>query len=92
MKKQLIIALLSIILCSIKYEANAQLPFGVNLAGAEFGTNFPGTYNVDYTYPTTVQLDYYQANGLNLIRLPIKWERIQAGLNGNLNEAELGRI
>ena len=92
MKKHLLIALLSIILCSIKYEANAQLPFGVNLAGAEFGTNFPGTYNVDYTYPTSVQLDYYQANGLNLIRLPIKWERIQPVLNGNLNEAELGRI
>jgi endoglucanase len=92
MKKQLLIALLSIILFSLTKEVDAQIPFGVNLAGADFGTNFPGTYNVDYTYPTSVELDYYHDKGLNLIRLPIKWERIQPILNGNLNESELLRI
>jgi endoglucanase len=92
MKKQLTIALLSIILFSIKNEVYSQTPFGVNLAGADFGSNFPGTYNVDYTYPTSVELDYYHAKGLNLIRLPIKWERIQPILNGNLSDAELLRI
>ncbi len=92
MKKQLIITLLSIILFSIKNEADAQTPFGVNLAGADFGTNFPGTNNVDYTYPTSIELDYYHTKGLNLIRLPIKWERIQPVLNGNINESELLRI
>lgn len=92
MKKKLTIALLSIILFSIKNDVYSQTPFGVNLAGADFGSNFPGTYNVDYTYPTSVELDYYHAKGLNLIRLPIKWERIQPILNGNLSDAELVRI
>ncbi|MDA0783859.1 MAG: cellulase family glycosylhydrolase [Bacteroidetes bacterium] len=92
MKKNLTIVLLSIIFFSIKNEVYSQTPFGVNLAGAEFGSNFPGTYNVDYTYPTSAELDYYQAKGLNLIRLPIKWERIQPVLNGNLSNSELLRI
>ena len=39
----------------------AQSPFGVNLAGAEFGSNMPGTFNSDYTYPTASELDYYQS-------------------------------
>ncbi|HAT81152.1 MAG TPA: glycosyl hydrolase family 5 [Flavobacterium sp.] len=92
MKKNLTIALLSIIFFSIKNDVYSQTPFGVNLAGAEFGSNFPGTYNIDYTYPTSSELDYYHAKGLNLIRLPIKWERIQPILNGNLSAPELLRI
>lgn len=68
-------------------------PFGVNLAGAEFGSpNFPGTFDTDYTYPTVEELDYYKSKGLNLIRMPFSWERIQPVLNGNLDEIELNRI
>ncbi len=70
----------------------SQTLFGINLAGAEFGSNLPGTYNVDYTYPTSAELDYYKSKGLDLVRLPFKWERIQPILNGNLNVSELKRI
>jgi endoglucanase len=43
--------------------------FGVNLAGAEFGSVL-GTYRVGYTYyPTTSELDYYASKGVSLIRL-----------------------
>jgi endoglucanase len=70
----------------------AQSPFGVNLAGAEFGSNMPGTFNSDYTYPTASELDYYQSKNLNLIRLPFRWERIQPILNGNLDSNELMRL
>lgn len=70
----------------------AQTPFGVNLAGAEFGSNMPGTFNSDYTYPTANELDYYQSKNLNLIRLPFRWERIQPILNGSLDSNELMRI
>ncbi|MGI9553115.1 MAG: glycoside hydrolase family 5 protein [Aurantibacter sp.] len=71
----------------------ALKPFGVNLAGAEFGSpNFPGTYDTDYIYPNTEELDYYKSKGLNLIRMPFSWERIQPILNGNLDEVELNRI
>ena len=59
---------------------NAALPaspqmFGVNLAGAEFsGTAFWQTNPAVW--------DYYQAKGLTLIRMPVKWERIQPALFG----------
>jgi len=67
-------------------------PFGVNLAGAEFGVNMPGTFNTDYTYPTVAELDYFKSKGLNLVRLPFKWERIQRSLKGPLDNAELTRV
>lgn len=67
--------------------------FGVNLAGAEFGSPFfPGTYNTHYIYPNAAELDYYKSKGLNLIRLPFSWERIQPVLSGALDETELNRI
>ena len=31
---------------------------GVNLAGAEFGTNVPGVFGTDYIYPTHAEIDY----------------------------------
>lgn len=66
---------------------------GVNLAGAEFGPHkLPGTYGIDYTYPSASQLDYYQAKGVKLIRLPFRWERLQHCLYCPLDTAELGRI
>ncbi len=72
---------------------NAQLPFGVNLAGAEFAEeNMPGVYNQQYTYPNAEELDYYKSKGLKLIRLPFRWERLQFSFQGDLDAAELGRI
>lgn len=65
---------------------------GVNLAGAEFGSNLPGIYGVDYTMPTTTELDYFHAKGLNLIRLPLKWERLQNAVNGPLSSNDIGLL
>lgn len=64
---------------------------GVNQAGAEFGS-VGQAYNVQYTYPTKAEIDYDAAKGLNVIRLPILWERIQPKLNGGLDPAERGRL
>ncbi|MBT5731452.1 MAG: cellulase family glycosylhydrolase, partial [Lentimicrobiaceae bacterium] len=90
MKKQsFLLVILTVMMSGI---LSSQVPFGVNLAGAEFGTNMPGTYNIDYTYPTSSELDYYKSKGLDLVRLPIRWERIQESLNGNINSAELLRL
>lgn len=90
MKKQsFLLVILTVMISGI---LSSQVPFGVNLAGAEFGTNMPGTYNIDYTYPTSSELDYYKSKGLDLVRLPIRWERIQESLNGNINSAELLRL
>jgi endoglucanase len=64
----------------------------VNLSGAELGTALPGTYGTDYTYPTAAELDYFKSKGLILIRLPVKWERLQHALNGPLDTAEAARV
>lgn len=71
---------------------NPPQPFGLNLAGADFGKNFPGVYNKDYTYPTAANLDYVKSKGFRLIRLPFKWDRIQHQLYGELEKEELERL
>lgn len=66
-------------------------PFGVNLAGGEFG-QLPGVYGTHYIYPNTGELDYYNSKGLKLIRLPFKWERLQPVMNAALDATELSRV
>ena len=64
---------------------------GVDLSGAEFAPqNDPGTYNVDYTYPTHPEIDYYASRGMTVIRLPFLMDRMQATANGPLNQAQFG--
>ncbi|RYY40310.1 MAG: glycoside hydrolase family 5 protein, partial [Sphingomonadales bacterium] len=64
---------------------------GVNLSGAEFGA-VGGRYGYDYIYPGADQIQYYADRGVELIRLPVKWERLQPSANGALDPAELGRL
>jgi len=66
-------------------------PFGVNLAGGEFGSS-TAAYGTGYIYPNTGELDYYKSKGLKLIRLPFKWERLQPVMNAALDATELGRV
>lgn len=66
---------------------------GVSLAGAEFGEgNLPGTYGVDYVYPANESVGYYKAKGMNLVRVPFRWERLQPQLNQDFDATELGRL
>lgn len=66
---------------------------GVNLAGAEFGEgSLPGTYGVEYTYPTDAEIDYFVASGMTVFRIPFRWERLQRSLMGDLDATELGRL
>jgi endoglucanase len=65
---------------------------GVNLAGAEFGAAVPGVYDKDYTYPTTSEIDYFVARGMNVFRIGFLWERMQPTLNGDLDTAEVARL
>lgn len=74
-----------------------QLPFdlnlmGINLASPCFGSNVPGTYNKDWTYPNRDHFKKYADMGMNLVRLPFKWERMQLALNGGFDAAELKRM
>jgi len=76
--------------CSAPSTATLNNLFGVNLASAEFGQNFPGKFGLDYSYPTASELDYYKSKGLTLIRIPFAWERMQPTLNGPLDSAQVG--
>ena len=67
---------------------------GVSLAGAEFGSEKagfsdqnPGTLGRDYTYNSEETVGYFCSQGLRLMRLPLRWERIQP----RLGEARAGR-
>ena len=52
----------------------------------------PGVFGTDYTYPTHAEIDYYDAKGMSVVRLPFLWERIQHTQCGPLDAAELGRL
>ncbi|MBC7917467.1 MAG: glycoside hydrolase family 5 protein [Rhodoferax sp.] len=66
---------------------------GVNLSGAEFGQkHLPGVLNKDYVYPALADLSYFQRQGMNLVRLPFRWERVQRQLYGPLDATELVQL
>jgi len=91
--KTLIAPLLLAFLVLSPGTAEAAMRFtGVNLSGAEFGQTIPGTYNVDYIYPNQVEVDYFQRRGMNTIRLPFRWERLQRATNAAFNATEFNRL
>jgi endoglucanase len=66
---------------------------GVNIASAAFGADHvPGIFGQDYIYPEPSSIDYYAAKGMNIIRLPVLWERLQHHLGENLDESEMQRM
>jgi endoglucanase len=66
---------------------------GINLSGLEFGAgNYPGVLNTDYVMPTHAEIDSYAAEGMNIIRLPFAWERLQPVMNGPLDQNYLSLI
>jgi endoglucanase len=66
---------------------------GVNLAGAEFGENvIPGAIGSTHTYNSERSFQYFAARSLPLIRLPIRWERLQPVLRGPLDAINLAAL
>ena len=66
---------------------------GVNIAGAEFnGRMVPGIPNRDYFYPSKATIDYFAGKGINTVRLPVLWERLQPQLSAELDPEELKRL
>jgi len=64
---------------------------GVNIAGAEFGKP-AGMLGKDYIYPGHDSIDRWAGLGFNLIRVPLRWERLQPDLNGPLKDKELAEL
>ena len=74
---------------------------GVNLAGAEFGFSHRNTddeHGRDYIYPVSAFIQSYDEpaflveQGIDLFRLPVRWERLQPVLFEPLSSEELGRL
>ena len=66
---------------------------GVNLAGAEFNhERLPGVVNKDYVYPSRKDLAFFRGLGMNVVRVPFRWERIQRQLNTPLDPSELEQL
>jgi hypothetical protein len=57
-----------------------------------FSRSSPGTYGRHYVYPDKADFAYLRSRGLNLARIPFRWERVQPQLNGPLKSAELDRL
>lgn len=67
--------------------------YGVSLAGADFGErSLPGKYGVDYIYPTTQEVDYFVKKGMNIFRIPFRWERLQQALMDDFDSDEQIRL
>jgi len=66
---------------------------GISLSSAEWGEKtFPGVYGKDFVYPSVASTAYYQAKGMNLMRIAFRWERLQPALNGEFDATELARL
>lgn len=63
------------------------------MSSAEFGEGFlPGIYEEHYIYPNQGEVDYFQAKGMNIMRLPFRWERLQRSLNAAFDSTEFNRL
>jgi endoglucanase len=66
---------------------------GVNIAGAEFGhTKLPGRHGTDYFYPDKAAIEAMIERGMNTLRIPFRWERMQRSLYGELDDEEWRRL
>ncbi len=63
---------------------------GVGPAGAEFGeSELPGICGKHDVDPDPSSAAYFAGKGMNLMRLPFGWERLQRGLNGQFDASKL---
>ena len=66
---------------------------GINLSGAELGPDkLPGKPDTDYFYPSGDELARWAATGMNAVRLPVLWERLQPKFAGPLDKDEVARL
>jgi endoglucanase len=70
--------------------AAGQYLRGVNVSEAEWGDPFNPFYGAgNYAYATAPTFSYFAARSLPLIRLQVKWERLQPTLNGPLDSTQI---
>ncbi|MDE1175728.1 MAG: cellulase family glycosylhydrolase [Edaphobacter sp.] len=91
------LALLSMFAPSARADSPTMV--GCNLSGGEFGSNVPGVLYTDYFYPSAPHYDWCKSQGMSLVRIPFKWERVQhqdnsgtGTLNNSLNDPDITAI
>lgn len=68
---------------------------GVNLSGGEFAKPKPGValiYGKNYIYPAAKEIDYFAGKGVNIFRIPFRWEALQPTARAPLDTADLARL
>jgi endoglucanase len=86
MKLKLTTIVCTVCFCVCSLCAAAQIPFtGVNLSGPEFDSP-------DNMYPLQSEVVYFQNREMNIIRLPVKWERLQPVLFGQFDSVEFSNL
>ncbi len=89
----LLALLLAVVPAAFARGGSALKYAGVNLSGAEFNSSKkPGTLYKDYTYPKDTTYAYFAGKGMNIVRLPFLWERLQPEANGELDAAQLAQL
>lgn len=83
--------LAALLMMSSTVPAAAVSLTGVNLAGGEFG-GLIAVYGKDYIYPDKAQMQHFRDVGMNVIRVPLRWERLQPALNAPLDATEMTRV
>ncbi len=70
-----------------------KAPIGITLNGAEFGQqNLPGIYKRDYIFPNEQEIKYFAGKGVELIQLPVRWERAQQKIGAPLDQQYMALI
>jgi endoglucanase len=66
---------------------------GVNISGGEFAADtLPGKAGTNYVYPDAGVAEPFVAQGMDTVRMPILWERIQPEPFKPLSESEMAAI
>ncbi len=86
-----IAALLLMLLAMPATPSRAVALTGVNIAGGEFG-GLKAVYGKNYIYPDAAQMRAFRTAGMNVFRVPMRWERLQPALKQPLDAAEMARI
>jgi endoglucanase len=71
---------------------NPGFVLGINIAGAEFGSDFPGTMGKTYIYPEGGHLQPCVAEGFRYVRYPFKLERIFETLGGAFRSNDIATL
>ena len=67
-------------------------PVSLNYSALEQGDAVPGNPNFDYPTVREADFAFFATKGIKMIRLPIKWDRLQPTINGALDATYLGFI